>query len=933
MRGGAFAHTPLMASAPTHSVVDLSLIATKLYLPKWRPGLVSRPDLVARLSQGTGRKLTLVSAPAGFGKTTLLAEWLAAAPVSARAAAWVSLDETDNDPALFWAYVITALQKVQAEVGQSALSLLQSPQPPPIESILTTVLNEIAAIEDDFALILDDFHVIDAPPIHAAVAFLLDHLPPGMHLVIATREDPRLPLPRLRARGQLTELRAADLRFTPDEAAAFLNQAMGLNLLAADVVALETRTEGWIAGLQLAALSLRGRADVRGFVRAFAGDDRYIVDYLVEEVLQRQPARVRSFLLQTSVLDRLSGPLCDAITGQEDGKALLEILERGNLFVVPLDDKRQWYRYHHLFADVLRAYAQDEEAPDRIAVRHRRASEWYETNGLRAIAIRHALAAGDFARGADLVELAVPVMRRSRQEGTLLGWLTALPDELIRCRPVLSVAHAWVLFASGNLDAVEARLRDAERWLEPEAARTEQPQTPSAGMVVVDEEEFRRLPGSIAVYRAARALLLGDVAATVIYARQALLLISADDHLRHGAAAALLGLASWANGDLEAAHQAYADGMESLQRAGHVSDVITGAVTRADIKVAQGSLNDAERILAQAVRRAAEQTEPGLLETPGLLLGLSELRCERNDVHAATQHLLRSQELAVSSGLPQNQSRWCVAMAQIREAEGDLDGALDLIEEAERRYVRDYFPNVRPLAALKVRLWIAQGQLDDAAGWARERGLSAKDDLSYVREFEHLTLARVLIAHYASSRTASSIREATALLDRLLNAAERGERMGSVIEILVMQARSQTAQSDIPRALVPLERALLLAEPEGYVRTFVGEGAAMQSLLRHVAAGGIAAAYALRLLGNFDEPVPPPSAPARASTITLAEPLTVREVEILRLIAAGLRNQEIADRLFIGLATVKRHVANAYGKLGAGHRTEAIVRANELNLL
>ena len=380
--------------------VDITLLETKLYVPKWRLGLVPRPRLIERLDRGTERKLTLVLAPAGFGKTTLLSEWLAATLASERAAGWVSLDQSDNDPAFFWSYFIRALQKVQPEVGESALSLLHSPQPPSIESVLTTLINEIDAIEDDpstgsgrgFVLVLDDYHVIDSQPIHSAIAFLLDYLPPQMHLVIASRSDPPLPLARLRGRGELTDLRASDLRFTPDEAAVFLNEVMGLHLTAGEVEALETRTEGWVAGLQLAALSMQGREDIRGFIRAFAGDDRYIMDYLVEEVLQRQPERVRSFLLQTSILDRLSGPLCDAVTAQEEGKGLLEALERDNLFVVPLDDKRQWYRYHHLFADVLHAHSMEEQ-PDRLPTLHRRASEWYEDNGSRADAIRLALAA------------------------------------------------------------------------------------------------------------------------------------------------------------------------------------------------------------------------------------------------------------------------------------------------------------------------------------------------------------------------------------------------------------------------------------------------------------------------------------------------------------------------------------------------------------
>src|SRR5438874_750288 len=435
------------------------ILATKLYLPRLRPNVVSRPRLLERLNEGLHRKLTLIAAPAGFGKTTLVSAWVAGCD---RQVAWLSLDKGENDPARFLAYLIAALQTIAATIGDGVLGVLQSPQPPPTEAILTALLNEITTLPDNFVLVLDDYHVIDAKAVDQALTYLVEHLPPQMHLVIATREDPQLPLARLRSRGHLIELRAADLRFTPSEAVEFLNQVMGLSLSAEDIAALEDRTEGWIAGLQLAALSMQGHQDVPGFIRAFAGDHRYIVDYLVAEVLERQPAPVRSFLLQTSILDRLSGSLCDAVTGQEEGSERLEALERGNFFVVPLDDKRHWYRYHHLFAEVLSVHLMAEQ-PDQVATLHRRASAWYERHGSAVDAIRHALAAADFARAADLVELGVPAMARNRQEATLLGWLKVLPDEVLRCRPVLSVAYARVSLASGEeREGVEERLRDAE---------------------------------------------------------------------------------------------------------------------------------------------------------------------------------------------------------------------------------------------------------------------------------------------------------------------------------------------------------------------------------------------------------------------------------------------------------------------------------------
>ncbi len=910
------------------------ILATKLYLPRPRPKVVLRPRLIERLDEeGLNRTMTLICAPAGFGKTTLISEWIAGWD---RPAAWLSLDGGDNDPTRFVAYLVAALQTVAPNIGEGVLGLLQSPQPPPTQSILTVLLNEISAIPNDFVLVLDDYHVIDARAVDDALAFLIEHLPPRMHLVVATREDPNLPLSRLRVRGQLSELRATDLRFAPTEAAEFLRGVMGLELSEEDIGALETRTEGWIAGLQLAALSMRGREDVPNFIRAFAGDNRYILDYLVEEVLQRQPERVRSFLLQTSILDRLSGPLCDAVTDQEEGNARLETLERGNLFVVPLDDKRHCYRYHHLFADVLSAHLMAEQ-PDQVSTLHRRASEWYEHNGSAADAIRHALAAEDFVRAAGLVELAVPAMRRSRQEATLLGWLKALPDEVVHVRPVLSVDYAGALLQGGELEGVDARLQDAERWLDTTADLRARPDVPAAAMVVVDEEEFRRLPGAIAVLRAGQALARGDVPETVTYARRALDLVPEDDYFRRGAAAALLGLASWARGDLEAAHRSYADGMASLQKAGNISDAVGGALALADIRIAQGRLRKAMRTYERALQLATEQGDPVMRGTADMYVGMSELHRERDDLHAATQHLLRSKEQGEHTGFPQNPYRWRVAMARILEAQGDLDGALDLLHEAERLYVSDFFPNVRPIAALKARMWVAQGRLGEALGWAREQGLSAHDDLGYLREFEHSTLARVLLARYKSDREEHSIHEAIGLLERLLQAAEEGERTGRVIEILVLQALAHEAQGDSPSALVPLERALTLAEPEGYVRVFVDEGRPMAQLLSEAAAHGIMPDYTARLLAVFeaeehksaDESHLPPALPAQS----LIELLSQRELEVLRLIAQGLSNREISERLFLAVITVKGHNRNIFRKLQVRRRTEAVARARELGLM
>lgn len=901
------------------------LLETKLYIPRRRRGLVRRTRLTERLSSAAESKLTLVSAPAGFGKTTLVAEWLGAPPIEGRSVAWLSLDSADDETALFWTYLIAALQTAAPGIGATALSLLQAPQQPPIETVLATLLNELITVPNDVVLVLDDYHLVDAHDVKDGMAFLLEHLPPRLHLVITTRADPALPLARLRARGELVEIRAADLRFTPDEAAAYLNEVMGLDLAARDVDALEARTEGWIAALQLAALSMQGRDDVAGFIAGFAGDDRYIVDYLVEEVLQRQPEEVRSFLLDTSILDRLTGPLCDAVTDRAGGKAVLEALDRGNLFMVPLDDRRRWYRYHQLFADVLQARLQDEQ-PDRVPVLHLRACEWHEQTGDRSEAIRHAMAGEDFGRAADLIELAIPAMRQARQEAMAGRWLGALPDALIRVRPVLSVGYAGALMVSGQLEGVEARLRDAERWLDTTDAQ-EAPRARSTAMVVVDEEGFRRLPGAIAIYRAALALAIGDVAGTVTHARRALDLVAEDDHVARGGAAGFLGLTSWASGELGAAHHSWAGAKASFQMAGHVLDAIACAIALADIEITQGRLTEAMRTYEQGLAVATEHGGPALRGAADMHVGISELFRERNALGAASEHLLTSQKLVDEYGA-QNPHRSRIAAAQIRRAEGDLDGALELLTEAERLYDGNFFPDVRPIAALKARVWVAQGELSEASGWAREHGVSAAEELTYVREFEHITLATVLLAQGIHDRDDHTVVEAADLAARLLGAAEDGGRPGHAIEALVVQALAGHARGDLAGAMASLDRAMGLAEPEGYVRVFLDHGPRMVALLKLAAKRPNGPSYVRRLLAA-DGTVEAVATVAQP----LIEPLSERELEVLRLLGTDLGGPDIARELVISLSTVRTHTQNIYSKLGVGSRRAAIRRAAELDLL
>jgi LuxR family maltose regulon positive regulatory protein len=902
------------------------LLETKLFVPGLRRGLVTRPRLIEHLSRGGESKLTLVSAPAGFGKTTLLADWLAGSPESERPTAWLSLDSSDNDAATFWPYLIAALRTLVPEIGSTALSLL-GPPAEPIAAVVASLLNDLSGLPNDIVLVLDDYHEVDARDIQEGMSFLLEHLPTQLHLVITTRADPALQLARLRARGELVEIRAADLRFTPEEAAAYLNEVMGLDLAAGDIAALEGRTEGWIVALQLAALSIQGRDDVAGFIADFAGDDRYIVDYLVEEVLHGQSEQVRIFLLGTSILDRLTGPLCDAVTGQAGGKAMLEALDRANLFLVSLDARRQWYRYHQLFADVLRARLQDEQ-PEQVPVLHRRASLWYEQHADRSEAIRHAMVGEDFERAADLIELAIPTMSQGRQEESLRRWLNALPDDLFKARPVLTVGWVAMRLVRGEAEGVDARLLQAERWLTPSAQLPEDAANRSTHMVVVDEAAFRRLPGAVSVYRTALAMARGDVTGTIAHAQRVLEVISADDHLERGSAEGFLALAHWTRGDLEAANRWWTDAAVSLELAGHVSDAIGCSIALADIRIAQGRLHEAMQAYERGIALAAQQALPVLRGVADMHVGMSELFREWNDLALATQHLSSSEELGEHAGLAQNPYRWRVAMARVREAEGDLDAAIDLLDEAERLYGSDYYPEVRPIPAMKARIWIAQGRLSRALGWAHAHGVSDDDELSYVREFDHITLARLLLAGPTRDRGDGPAREAPGLLERLLRAAEAGGRTGSVIEILVLEALAHQMRGDVAAGHAPLERALKLAEPEGYVRIFADEGPPMAALLGAAAKRRIAPGYVHRLLAALGH------ARDRAPIMQpLVEPLSERELDVLRLLATDLTGPEIARQLVVSLSTVRSHTKAIYAKLGVNGRRSAVSRADELHIL
>lgn len=893
------------------------LLETKLHAPRRRRGVIPRARLTERLTEPSLPALTVVAAPAGFGKSTLLAEWFADPGPGHRLSAWLSLDAGDNDPTVFWSYLIASVRTAVPEAGSRALALLQLAQP--LESVAASLLNDLTGLDREMVLVLDDYHVIESTALHEGMAFLLEHLPPQVHLVLGSRADPPLPLARLRARGELLEVRAADLRFTADEAAAYLNDVMGLQLTATDVDVLEDRTEGWVAALQLAALSMQGRDDTAGFIESFAGDDRFVVDYLAEEVLERQPDEVRTFLLETAILDRFTGALCDAVTGGRGGRAMLERLDRANLFLVSLDDRRLWYRYHHLFADVLRSRLLDEE-PEKIDELHRRASAWFAAAGEQPEAIAHALAGHDVERAAELIELAAPVMFQTRQEVTIRRWLTALPPEIFATRPVLAMELVGSSMVSGEIAGVEQVLDGIERWLAPEAD--------ASAAIVFDHDELANLPAQVAVYRAALALIAGDTGAAIDQASRALALAPPTDHLRRGSAAALVGLAQWTDGDLEAASSRYLESIASLTAAGHISDVLGCSIALADMRIAQGRLGDAQRTFEAGL--ALAEANGALRGTADMHVGLSVVQLERNELDAAGQHLAIAAQLGAQAGLPQNAYRSRVAMARLRRAEGDLGAALELLEEAERVYNTDMSPAVRPVSAVRALTQLAAGDTTGPRRWASAHGLHPDDELSYVHELEHLTLARILLATADHDR--ETIDEAQRLLVRLLAAADAGFRPGSTIEILIALALAHEAAGDHDAATASLEQALTRAEPEGFLRVFVEELPALASLLRAVSGPGRAGQHARRVLAAATPDAVQPSSPGAPLGHGLVDELSARERDVLRLLRSDLSGPDIARELIVSLNTVRTHTKNIYMKLGVNNRREAVRRAAELGL-
>ena len=925
----------------------MPVLGTKLHVPSPRRQLVPRVRLTDRLQTDAASlpRLVLVAAPAGFGKTTLLTQWLTASGHSSPRVAWLSLDTGDTGPRRFVRHLLAAVRTAAPEVGAEAVALLDSDRDVPTEDVLVSLVNDLDVLPGTTVLALDDYHVIDSPDVHAAVGFLLDNLPPQATLAVATRADPPLPLARLRARGELLELRAADLRFTETEAAAFLNDVMGLRLTPEHVRALEARTEGWATGLQLAALSARGRtgqasdvpgeAGIEAFVEAFAGSHRFVLDYLLEEVLAGQPDEVGSFLLETSVLEQLTGSLCDALTGRTDGQQHLESLERANLFVVPLDDQRRWWRYHHLFAGALRSRlaAQD---PDRVRQLHRLAAGWYAEHGMLVDAVPHALAGGDVDQAADLVELALPGMRKRRENRLLRDWLHALPEDVVRRRPLLTTHFGWVGLSDGDLDAAGRWLDAAETLLgggatAPTVGTTE---GPLAEALQARDEEVRALPAQVAVYRAALAQARGDADGTATHARRALELAGPGDHMSRSGGAGFLGLASWAAGDLATATETFGETVRSLHAAGNLAEELGTTIVLAALWSGRGRPDEARRLFERALATAERHSGPPLPSSADLHVGLADLLREQGDLDASESHLQTARQLGEQASFLENRHRWYVAMAGLLRARGDLDAAVRTIDAAEPLYLPGFFPDVQPIPAVRARLRIAQGRLSDARLWAEEHGVDLADDPSYLAEFDHLTLARLRVEECRVAEEAGGLDAVIALLDRILAAAQASDRGGSVIEAHLVRALAQHARGDRARALADLADALRPGTPVGYQRLFLDEGAPVEELLRGLANGPDAAtaAQATDLLRAGSAPalrhVPRPDSSGPED-----EQLSDREIEVLRLLATELTGPEIARRLFVSVNTLRTHTRHIFTKLGANTRRAAVRRAAERHLL
>jgi len=883
------------------SELKQELLITRTRLPRLLLDRVARPRLSSKLIEALQHKLVLLSAPAGYGKTTLIIEALRdyKNPIG-----WISLEASDNVPGNFWNYFILALQSVIPGVCQPVLNAMQSPQPPPSEWLLTTIINSISGHDSDFALVLDDYHNIESPAIHEAVSFLIEHLPPQVHLIIASRIDPPLPLARWRVKGEFTEIRAADLRFTPAEAAEFLNQVMGLNLSAEGIVALENRTEGWIAGLQLAAIAMQGDKDTASFIRSFTGSHHFVLDYLLEEVLQKQPESVQTFLLRTSILGRLCGPLCDAVVldPSVSGQETLEYLEHANLFIVPLDDERRWYRYHHLFANLLlqrlrQSLASSAGGEGRgVAELHKRASAWYEDHGLEIEAFQHAAAANDVEHAERLID-GKGLSLNSRGLAAILDWLASLPKTVLDVRPSLWVKYCSALMVGGQTTGVEEKLQAAEAALQ------------GAGL----DDKTRDLIGQIAANRATLALSQYQIETIFAQSRRALEYLHPDSLSSRFRANWTVAFAYHFKGERAAAGRAYSEALSIAQAAGNIPSIALATECLGQIQELDNQLYTAAETYRHSLQLFGDQPPPSANEAH---LGLAHIFYEWNDLDAAEQR--GQQSLQLARQYDKRIDRFIIGevfLGRLKLARGDAAGAASMLSQTEQTARQNHFTLRLPeIAAARVQVLLKQTNLPAAAELARRFELP-------------LSQARVLLAQGDSSAT-------LAVLEPLRKQMEAKGWADEQLKAMILQAVALRAHDEKDKAVQLLAEALALAEPGGFIRLFVDEGAPMVQLLSEAAAHGIIPDYTGKLLAAFKaEEQKSEDKSSLPTAIPLSEPLSQRELEVLHLIAQGLTNREISERLFLALDTVKGHNRSLFGKLQVQRRTEAVARARELGLL
>ncbi len=919
----------------------MNLLKTKLFAPSQRSRLISRPHLKARLDAGLSGQLTLVSAPAGFGKTTLVSEWYSAwmrgagdrIPSSLQQPslkiAWLSLDGDDNDPLRFLAYLAAAVETLKPGASQTSMALLRSPGPPLVKDVIANLVNSLEQASGEaptpqarYALVLDDYHAIKAEPIHAALAYLLEHQPPWMHLTILTRTDPPLPVPRLRSRNRLAEIRAADLRFTVDETRTFLEGVMGLNLSAQEVAALEARTEGWIAGLQMAALamqglSMQGRQDIPGFIQAFTGSHRYIIDYLIEEVFQRQPPDLRQFMLQASILDHLYAPLCDAVTGRHDSQALLERFESANLFLTPLDDERRWYRFHQLFKDVLESRLRQSQA-DQLPELHRRAARWYEDNHMAETAIRHALSGGDFEQVERILGRIGGQALTTGRWSTVLDWLDAIPGSFVRRSPELCLFYAWALLLTGKWEAVESYLGTLE------AIMSSRMEVPAGGDPHGQPDVLAGWRGQAATIRAQIASLQGLLPQAIEQSKQALEWLPEGDLLMRGIVAANLGFAYLTMDDYANAAQFLSQGRQASQAAGNDSMALSASNGLGRIEAAQGNLQRAAACYKEVLKIAGSRLDQAVV---GAHYNMGALLYEWNDLEGALEHINQAVKLAGQLDSDRLRILCELQKVEILDARGDKSGATELLLSAQKEQSSIIAERV---AVTKARLAARRDDLDFLELFLQNKTASQSSSYTSERRGEHHVRVQALLA-------LDRLPEAGQRLEALLPLVEASRHHGALVEILSLQALLswKLAQEEVARRV--LRQALEMAEPGGYVRTFLDLGPGMQGLLKEFRSwselGGAARAgprlqaYAGLLLEAF---VTPKAAPSRPG---LFEDLSERELEILRLMAEGYTNQEIASRLYLALGTVKSHAHHIFAKLDVKNRTQAIARARDTGLL